>query len=110
MMLPNLENEYISQRKLEAYLLSETHPVGGAKARVLRSAGIDETKADELEQGWVMIAHSQEVKETLSSPHGVEYVIDGGIIAPSGDLIQLRTVWIIDMDHDRPRFVTAYPA
>ncbi|MFZ3091649.1 MAG: DUF6883 domain-containing protein [Nitrospirota bacterium] len=36
-------------------------------------------------------------------------MIDGTLQTPSGAFIRVRTIWVIDKDMDRPRFVTAYP-
>jgi len=109
MKLPNWENAYIPPPKLNAYLLSETHSVGKSKARFLRAAGFDETNAGVLEQSLLAIARSEDVKEVVSSPHGIKYIIEGALQTPTGSLVQARTVWIIDTGQDRPRFVTAYP-
>jgi len=109
MKLPNRESAYIPPAKLRAYLLSEIHPVGGSKARLLRSLGFNETNIDMLKQGLLSFAHSNAVKGTISSPHGVKYIIEGEIQTPSGRLIKMQTIWIIDKGQERPRFVTAYP-
>ncbi len=109
MKLSNRERAYIPPLKIKAYLLSETHSVGKSKARLLRSMGFDESNADFLKQGLLSIAQAEEIKETISSLHGVKYVIEGEIKTPSGGSIRMRTVWIIDKGHYRPRFVTAYP-
>lgn len=37
-------------------------------------------------------------------------LLDGELETPNGDMIQVRTVWIIENEDDVPRFVTAYPA
>ena len=108
--LPNAERAYVPASKLTDYLLSETHPVGRAKAQLLRAAGFDETNVNILEQRLIAIAHFEEVKEVTPSEYGTKYVIDGSIQSPNGSLIQLRTVWIIDRDQSDPRFITAYPA
>jgi len=55
------------------------------------------------------IAHSEDVKEAIQSPHGAKYVLDGPLRTPTGSTVQIRTVWIIDTHEDRPRLVTAYP-
>lgn len=110
MRLPNAEAARIEADKLEGYLLSETHPVGRFKAKFFRGVGFDESSVDVLLRGLLAVAMSEEVIETLSSVHGVKYVVDGVITAPSGARVKLRTVWIIDPGEDRPRFVTAYPA
>ena len=109
MNLPNRENAYISPEKLIDYLLSESHPVGGPKARYLRASGFNETNIALLHDGLIGIAHLYEVQNSLSIPYGEKFVIDGEILAPNGSFIFLRTVWIIDKGQDRPRFVTAYP-
>jgi hypothetical protein len=106
---PNRENAYIPLPKLKEYLLSETHSVGKSKAKLLRSFGFNETNIGLLMQGLISIAHSGEVKEALSSPHGVKYVIDGSLRTPDKGSIKIRTIWITDKDQVHPRFVTAYP-
>lgn len=109
MKLPNRENAYIPSLKLKAYLLSETHSVGRSKAKFLRSMGFNESNVDLLKQGLLSITNYEEVKEAISSPHGIKYIIDGSIQTPIGSFIRIRTVWIIDKEQERPRFVTAYP-
>ncbi|MGH7964231.1 MAG: DUF6883 domain-containing protein [Candidatus Binatia bacterium] len=110
MKLPNRENAYIPPPKLITYLLSEAHSVGRAKAGFWRTLGFDEMNLNVLEQALVSLARSEEVKEVVLSPYGVKYVIEGVMQTPAGSIIQVRTVWIIETNQDRPRFVTAYPA
>ena len=110
MRLPDHEDAYVSREKVTDYLLSETHPIGRSEARVLRQSGYNESSIDDLMNGLLEIAHSQEVVEVVSSLHGTKYVMDGDLQSPEGGRIRLRTVWIVDAGHRRPRFVTAYPA
>ena len=77
MKLPNREDAYISPEKLTDYLLSETHPVGRPKARFLREAGFNESNIEDLERGLLGIAHSRDIEDIVSSPHGTKYVLDG---------------------------------
>ena len=91
------------------YLLSEVHPDGRSKAKLLRSVGFNETNLDILEQGLLSIAQNQDVNEVVISLHGVKYVIKGDLQTPSGGSVSLLTVWIIDNGQEIPRFVTAYP-
>ncbi|MBI2940688.1 MAG: hypothetical protein HYY04_09660 [Chloroflexi bacterium] len=109
MKLPNRENASVSPQKLEAYLLSETHAVGRFKARFLGALGFDETNMDMLERGLLVIAHTEEVTNVVSSPYGTKYVLGGPLQTPADSQVQIRTVWIVDAGQDRPRFVTAYP-
>jgi hypothetical protein len=109
MKLPSRENAYIPPPKLHDYLLSKTHSVGRWKAKFFRAIGFDETNVDVLEQRLIAIAHSEDVRDVVSLKHGAKYVIEGSLQTPAGNLVQVRTVWVIDAGQDRPRFVTAYP-
>jgi hypothetical protein len=109
MQLPNRDNAYIPPPKLTEYLLSETHAVGKSKAKFFRSLGFSETNIGILEQQLLTIAQTEQITQVTPSPYGTKYVIDGMIETPDGDLVQLKTIWIIEEDEDRPRFVTAYP-
>ena len=109
MQLPNRGQAYIPPQKLSGYLLSETHAVGSAKAKVFRALGFDETHISLLEQGLLTIARSTEVHDVVSSPYGVKYVIEGSLDTPRSTSLLIRTVWILETGEDRPRFVTAYP-
>jgi len=109
MKLPYRESAYIPSPKLHDYLLSKTHPVGRWKARFFRALGFDETNVEVLEQGLIAIAHSEDVKDVIPSVYGTKYVIEGSLQTPTGSLVQVQTVWIIDAGQDRPSFVTAYP-
>lgn len=108
-MLPNGENAFVPPLKLKAYLLSETHPTGKEKAKFFRSVGFSENTAYLLKEGLLAIARLGNVGDVMESQHGVKYIIDGEIKAPTGGSIELRTVWIVDKGQERPRFVTAYP-
>ena len=107
--LPNQEEAYIPELKITGYLLSNTHPVGRFKARILRELGYDENNVGALVQDFLDIAHNRHVTESVETRYGTKYVIDGVLMSPDGRSLQVRTVWIIDADDLSPRFVTAYP-
>jgi hypothetical protein len=109
MQLPNRTQAYIPPLKLTTYLLSEAHAVGKSKAKFFRALGFDETKIKELEQGLLAIAHTETVTEVVSSAHGTKYIIEGDLATPAGSLVKVRTVWIVEVGEEGPRFVTAYP-
>ena len=109
MKLPKAQNAYIPSHKLNDYLLSKTHPVGRWKSKLFRGFGYDETKMDFLERQLLDIANSENVKESITSKHGTKYVVEGSLETPSGHIVKLRTIWVVDEGQDRPRFVTAYP-
>jgi hypothetical protein len=107
--LPNNQNAEVDLRKLSDYLLSEAHPVGKSKAKYFRSFGFNSENIEMLKQGFIAIARTEDVKEAISSPHGVKYVLDGSLQTPARVFIKLRTIWIIDKGVEIPRFITAYP-
>lgn len=110
MKLPNRENAYIPSGKLGGYLLSKTHVVGRWKAKFFGGLGFDDTNVDLLKERLIAVAHSQDVKEVVPSRYGTKYVIEGLLETPGRGLVAVRTVWIVEEGHDRPRFITAYPA
>ena len=109
MLLPNCENAYVPPEKLTHYLLSETHIVGKAKAKFFRAHGYNDDNVHLLEQGLLLIARNNEVEEETTSLHGTKYGIKGMLTTPSGTVVTLHTVWIVETGDERPRFVTAYP-
>ncbi len=109
MELPNKFRAYVSQKKITDYLLSETHIVGKSKAKFFRSFGFDETNVSQFEQGLMNIAQTESVGEITETIYGKKYVIDGELKTPNGDMLHLRTVWIIEISDDIPRLVTAHP-
>jgi hypothetical protein len=109
MQLPNRYKAYIPLPKLTTSMLSETHAVGKSKAKFFRALGFDETNMDLLERGLITIAQTEPVNETVSTPYGEKYVIEGNLQSPTNLTAKVRTVWIIETGEDSPRFVTAYP-
>lgn len=109
MRLPNAEGARVTRDKLKGYLLAHTHPIGRSKARFFRELGFDESNVQAFEQELITLARIEEVAETVPSPHGTKYVVDGVVRTPSGKAVKLRTIWIVEKGEDRPRFVTAYP-
>ena len=110
MELPNKSRAQVPLEKIVDYLLSVTHSVGKSKAKYFRSYGFDDENAGDLADSLLAIAQNSPVEDSEKSRYGTKYVLDGELETPNGDMIQIRTVWIIETDDDTPRFVTAYPA
>ena len=104
MKLPYRKHASVSKIKLQEYLLSDTHEVGKFKAKFFKKIGFSTTDITLLEQAFLQIANSEEVKEVIQTIYGEKYVIDGEI-----NLVMIRTVWIIEKEQKYPRFITAYP-
>lgn len=110
MQMPHAERAFVPEAKLREYLLSESHPDGASKARLLRRIGFDDSNAELLAKQLLDIARMGQVDEIEPRAYGMLYVIHGTVVGPSGERATLRTVWIIQSESDRPRLVTAYPA
>ncbi len=105
MTLPNRNKAYIPSAKLHHYLLSPTHAAGQNKAQFFRQLGFRKANVELLETELLSIAQTQKT----SSPFGVKYGIDGFLQTPSGNVVSVRTIWVVEHNEYHPRFVTAYP-
>ena len=105
--LPNAAEARVPRNKIEGYLLSLTHPTGRSKARFFRSVGL--TTADQLDNALRAVALSGQVTREMRSRFGTKYVVDAELQTPRGIRIPIRTVWIVEVDAEVPRLVTAYP-
>jgi hypothetical protein len=110
MKLPRNQEAVVPDEKITGYLLSESHPVGKAKARYFRKIGYNEKNVKRLRKDLIRIAVSDAVSEEVNTLFGIKYIVDGYVISPTGIRARLRTVWIIEAGENQPRFVTAYPA
>jgi hypothetical protein len=81
-----------------------------SQGHVFHALGFNETNIPLLEHGLLTLALSAPVQDVVPSPHGVKYIIEGVLEAPSGASPRIRTVWILETGETNPRFVTAYPA
>lgn len=109
MKLPNSKNAYIPKKKLTEYILSETHPVGSAKAKFFRGLGFNDTHLEQLAKLLLHIAKTNDVKNVRKLAYGTNYLIEGKIETPSGKTVIIATVWFIQASKAKPSFVTAYP-
>ena len=109
MKLPNNKNALISRAKLIEYLLSETHPVGSAKAKFFRGLGFNESNVSQLEKSLLKIVKTNKVINIREFVYGTNYVIEGIINGPTGKAVNIATVWFAKHKKSRPSFVTAYP-
>jgi hypothetical protein len=107
MKIPNVEQAFVAQEKVVDYLLSEVHSEG--KAIFFRRMGFSLEYWNVLAQALQTHAAECEVAKTVTSVHGVKYVVEGVFSTPDGRKPKLRSVWIVENGETVPRFVTAYP-
>lgn len=109
MRLPNSGKAVIPREKLINYILSETHSTGKFKARFFLGLGFNERNVSLLEGSLYILANSEEIQEEYPTIYGIKYVLEGKMNTPSGRIVKIRTVWIIEHSQSRPRFITMYP-
>ena len=109
MFVPNSNQAYVPREKILNYLLSLTHAIGKNKAKFFRAHGYHDENAQYLEDGLMRIVQTTDFNEEIATPYGTKYVVDGILKTPRGPEVHLRTVWIVEIDEHRPRFVTAFP-
>lgn len=112
MKLPNCKNVIIPPEKLTDYLLSLTHPEGRSKAKFFRIiCGFNETNVDLLELAMRKVASSRKIVSSRPSEDksGINYHVNGKITIPNGGVRKIKTVWYMEKEQEKPRFVSAYP-
>jgi len=88
--------------KLRDYCLSDTHPRGRHKARVMRSRlGLSADDAQALRQALLGAVRDrgQELQETDVDSHGQRYVLDFEMTTLAGTAT-VRSAWIVLADDD----------
>lgn len=109
MQLPGVANAVIEPRKLRDYLLSQSHPVGRTKAEFFASLGYTRENWHVLAFNLRRHAEQADAVDAGTSEFGTKYEVRSKLIGPDGREAGIVSVWIILIDEDFPRFVTAYP-
>ena len=109
MRLPNADQAQVDREKITEYLLSDTHPDGSGKARFFKKFGFRTEVWEILAASLRKHGSSHSVVKIVESAYGMRYTVEGEIEAPDGRNPRVRTVWVIERNSTRPRFITAYP-
>lgn len=109
MGLPNSDAAYVPSAKVRDYLLSLHYPVGRAKAAFFRALGFTSEAEGKLTAAILEIARRGQLVTVVDSPYGTKYIVEGILTGPTGKAASVITVWVVEPDDPRPRFVTAYP-
>jgi len=106
--LPNADRAILDIRKLERYCLDPTHPRGRHKARVFREAlGIGQHDAGWLRGALLNGIKGAEALEMGADGFGTRFRADLPLARQSRECV-VRTVWIVRLDEQVPRFVTCW--
>jgi len=109
MRVPDADTAIVSQEKIVGYLLNPLHPDGAGKAQFFNAVGFRVDRWTVLADALRNLIVGSEAISRVDSAHGTKYIVDGVISTPSGRIIRVRTVWIVDAGEKSPRLVTAYP-
>ena len=109
MKLPEYAHATVDERKITAYLLSLTHPVGRSKARYFISYGFSADAWQILADALKRHAVENDMVEVLPTPRGISYTVEGELATPSGRRPKVRVVWFQETGELSPHLVTAYP-
>lgn len=107
--LPEADRATIEERKLRDYLLSPTHPIGRFKCGFFNRVGYTQSAWTKLADDIRRDHLSQDAQEVRRTRHGVKYRIEAPVVVPTGEAVELVSIWIVRTGETRPRFVTAYP-
>ncbi len=107
--LPNAEKAIIDAEKLQGYVLSFAHPVGRFKAAFFQKLGYSAENWEAFERHLRELILSHGVARVEESQYGRKFTVQGSMVSPSGETVQIVTVWVILKEESIPRFVTAYP-
>ena len=108
MRIPKADAVIIAKEKITDYLLNPDHPDGASKAVFFEAFGFSASAWETLAAALKRIGQENPVN-AVASVHGRKYIVDGPLQTPSGRIVRVRTVWIIDDETETPRLVTAYP-
>lgn len=104
--IPNAPQAFVKEDKIKLYLLSDTHPVGKHKARVLRSLGFSLQQWDLLRDALCQHAQQNDYTDITPSINGPLYEVQCHLQTPDGRNPCITTVWEIAAGQ-APSFVTA---
>jgi len=109
MKLPNIERAVVPSRKITHYLLSSTHRDGQHKAEFFRSFGFKLESWETLASALLNHARTHEIVESVPTPFGRNFVIEGALPSPDGRAPRVRAVWFIANGEEIATLATAYP-
>ena len=109
MQLPHAQRAIVDKRKIVDYLLNSAHPDGAGKAEFFTRFGFAPERWAVFAEALKRHGQSGSVTNTVESPYGTRYIIDGPLERPSGRWPAIRTVWMIESKTLPPRLITAHP-
>ena len=106
--LPNSEQAILDVRKLEDYCLNSGHPRGRHKARLFRETlSLAREDAQWLRRVVLSAIGNREAIELAADQFGARWRADVPV-SRHGKTVVVRTMWIVRVGENAPRFVTCW--
>ena len=109
MSLPNADRAIVDPAKVRDYLLSGSHPVGRFKATLFSALGYSADRWEILRDDLLTLARTCVAVPGQPSPFGLKFELDGILHGPAGRSVAVKTVWIVRLQEELPRFITVFP-
>jgi hypothetical protein len=110
MQIPNGNSVVVDEAKVRDYLLSSDHPIGRFKARVFAALGYRRSNWPQLRDDLRAVAAAADAQLLDTNAFGERWMVRGTLRGPTGASLHIITIWLIPLEGDVPRLVTAYPA
>ena len=107
MELPDADRATVAREKITAYLLVPR--ATNDKAGFFERFGFSVDRWEDFARLLRQHAMSGRVTEICHNPYGATYAVEGMMDTPSGRRIFVRSMWMIDVGSNVPRFTTAMP-
>lgn len=107
--LPNVNRAIIDPRKIADYLLDDTHPDGGPKARFLKRFGFSSNDPGSLRDALLSHAGRYDVSAEHVTKFGVIHEVVGRLETPDRRNPIVKVVWMTGTGADWPRLITLVP-
>jgi hypothetical protein len=109
MYMPGRENAVVEDAKIAGYLLNLQHPDGKGKANFFLKAGFHLDRIDEFKAFLLSHAMVNQVAKAEQTKFGTKYIIEGEVEMTDPFRFYLRTVWMVAINSEQPKLITAYP-
>lgn len=106
--LPANAELIVETAKIEEYLLNRSHPLGAAKANYFLGIGFSHKDVGVFAESLREHGRTRQIVREVHSAFGKKLLIECQLVAPSGTLRCIRSVWINE-EKNNFRLITAHP-
>jgi hypothetical protein len=107
MRLPSLERAYVELARVNAYLLCDTHPDGGGKAKFFKRFGFSSSQPEAFIAALLDHPKRNDAVDVRETVWGRRYTVKCSMASPDGRNPCIVSLWQIEKN-GAPRLLTAY--